>query len=106
MRVPDPFAPPLTTDMDSGIPRSRRSTTINVAGLQFVIKMENAEFDRFKLWVRDGLVDGTLPFEMPIWTGSVYASRTCRFRQPRPYSDDPLGGIRHHVTVLIDVEDY
>jgi hypothetical protein len=104
LRVLNPFQQPLATDMDDGQQRRRRSSTLQLAGLQFVIKMENDEFDLFKLWVRDDVVDGTLSFDVPVWTGSDYETKTCTFRQP--YSDDPGRGIRHLVTVVLDVEDY
>lgn len=103
-RLLNPFQPPLATDMEDGNRRSRRASTLQLAGVQFVIKMENDEFDLFKLWVRDDLVDGTLPFDVPVWTGSDCETKTCTFRQA--YGDDPGRGIRHLVTVVLDVEDY
>ena len=106
LRVQEPFRAPNTTDFEDGPQRARRSTTLNIVVVQFVIKMENDEFDLFKLWVRDDLVDGTLPFDMLVWTGSDYETKTCKFKQPRPYTDDPGRGIRHQVTVSLDVENY
>lgn len=106
MRVTEPFRAPLATDFENGPSRGRRASTLNVAVVQFSIKMENDEFDLFKLWVRDALIDGTLPFDMRIWTGSDYEFRTCKFKLPRPYTDDPGRGIRHVVGVTLEVENY
>lgn len=99
-----PFRKPLATDFEDGNLRQRRSTTKNVATLAFPIEMSAAQFVDFKTWVRDVLVDGTLPFTMSIWTGSAYATRTCSFVQP--YSESQLGGADHTVTVNLDVEDW
>jgi hypothetical protein len=108
LKVSAPFRTPTATDLDDGNVRYRRSTTLNIATLAFSIQMSNADFGTFKVWVRDTLVDGTLPFTMPIWTGAAFETRTCQFTQP--YTDDPgsgLGGeLVHQVSLSLDVQDY
>jgi hypothetical protein len=103
-----PFRAPDATDLDDGNRRYRRSTTKNIATVSFSVRMTNADFLTFKAWVRDTLVDGTLPFSMSVWTGSAYETRTCQFTQP--YQDDPgqglPAGVQHTVTVSLDVESY
>jgi len=100
----DPFRAPLATDMDDGQQRRRRSTTKNIATLAFIIPMDPTAFAAFKAFVRDTLVDGTLPFTMPIWTGADYDDRTCSFVER--YQDNPGSGEMHQVSVNLDVEDY
>lgn len=99
-----PFRAPLATDMDDGPKRRRRASTKNIATAPFTVRMQNSEFLTFKAWVRDTLVDGTLPFTMPVWTGSAYQTRTCSFVEP--YKDNPAGGFYHDVSLNLDVEDY
>lgn len=99
-----PFRAPLATDLEDGNRRYRRSVTKNIATVPFSIHMENSEFATFKAWVRDTLVDGTLPFTVPIWDGATYTTKTCTFTQP--YQDNPEGGFRHTVSLTLDVEDW
>lgn len=99
-----PFRAPLATDLEDGPQRRRASTTLRIATLRFTIRMENDQFVAFKAFVDDDLVFGTLPFSMPVWTGSAFDTRTCSFREP--YSDDAGHGLRHRVGIVIDVEDY
>jgi hypothetical protein len=105
MKVLEPYRPPLVTDLEDGISRGRRSTTKNIAKVQLSIRMDNSEFDTFKAWVRDDLVDGTLPFTMSVWTGSVYATRTCSL-VGKTYQADPAEGFYNDVSMTLDVEDY
>lgn len=101
----EPFRAPFRTEMEDGNQVSRRRSTKNIATLAFTIRMTNDEFDTFKAWVRDDLVDGVLSFTMSIFTGSAYASRTCTFREPYKY--DPGSGLdAAEVSLSLDVEDY
>lgn len=100
----DPFRAPLVTDMEGGNVRRRRTVSKNIATLPMTIHMENDEFLTFKSWVRDTLVDGTLPFTMNVWTGAAYEQRVCSFA--KPYQDNPADGFRHDVALQLDVEDY
>lgn len=99
-----PFRAPIVTDMEDGPSRKRRSTTKNIATYTFAITMTNAQFATFKAWVRNQLVDGTLPFSASVYTGSGAATKTCSFTQP--YDDDPTDGTQHVVSVSLDIEDY
>lgn len=98
------FRPPHVTEFEDGPRRYRRSTTQNIATLQFSIRMDYAALAIFKPWVRNTLVDGTLPFTMPVWVGGSYAVRTCRFVQPPRYAD--MATDHTDIAVTIDVEDY
>ncbi len=98
------FQPPLSTDMDGGNRRRRRNVSLNTASLDMTIHMTNAQFLIFKAWVRDTLVDGTLPFTMPIWTGAAYEERTCSFVEP--YQFGAAGSRRQSVSFQLDVEGY
>jgi hypothetical protein len=90
--------------MEDGQKRRRRSTTKNIATYGFQVKMSAAEFAAFQVWVRDTLVDGTLPFEASVYTPSGVADRVCSFAQP--YEHDVSDGIVHVVSVSLDIEDY
>lgn len=90
--------------MDDGNTRQRRSTTKNIATLAFSIPMTNAQFQTFKAWVRDTLVDGTLQFTAPIWDGSAHTTKNCTFTAP--YKDSMTADSLHVVSVSLDVEDW
>ena len=98
------FRAPDVTEMEDGPRRQRRRSTLTIATLRFTIRMSNAEFAIFKNWVGIMLVDGTLPFNMAVWSGETFVFKTCRFREP--YADNPGQGLRHRVGVVLDVEDY
>ena len=99
-----PFRAPLATDMEDGNRRRRRASTKNIATLQFRIKMPAAAFAEFKTWVRDDLVDGVLPFTVPVWVGEDLQNRVCSFTEP--YSASFPDKTHAEVTVSLDVEDY
>lgn len=99
-----PFRAPTKTDMEGGTFRQRKSTTLDVATIQFSMRLTNAEFLYFKAFVKTTLVDGTLSFAMPIWTGAGYETKTCTFVQP--YDDDAMNGLAHTVGLVLDVQDY
>lgn len=110
-RLRTPFRAPHRTDFEDGPRRRRRSTTKNIATIEFALRMSRDEFQVFRAWVRDDLVDGTLEFTMPIWTGHndtnddpEFLTRTCSFAEP--YDADPQGGFLVDVALSLDVEDY
>lgn len=98
------FRPPLATEFDDGNQRRRRSSTKNIARVEMTIDMSNAQFLTFKSWVRDTLVDGTLPFSMPVFTGVDYQDRVCAFAEQ--YQFAPAGWGRQTVSLSLDIEDY
>lgn len=98
------FRAPLATDMEGGNRRRRRQNSKNLARLDMTIDMTDAQFLTFKAWVRDTLVDGTLPFTMPIYTGVAYQDRVCTFVDP--YKFRAAGWGRQAVSFQLDVEDY
>jgi hypothetical protein len=100
----EPFRAPYSTEMEDGNFRQRRRSTLRVATLRFSVRMPNEAFDVFDAWVEGDLVEGTLPFLMPVWKGGQYVTRTCRFREP--FRDNPGHGLRHRVALVLDVEDY
>lgn len=105
MDVPDPYRAPLQTEMDDGSDWRRPSTTLIVARVSFSIRMPNSEIAAFKLWVRRTLVQGTLPFTMPVWTGAAYETKTCTLVRPpgiNPASGDDDGV----VSLTLDVQDW
>lgn len=95
------FRAPLQTDMEDGPRRYRRATTKNIGTLQFTIRMTYAEFAVFKPWVRDTLVDGILPFTMPVWLGGEYENRPCQFTQPPRYANMTTDFV--DVVIAVDV---
>lgn len=93
-RLLRPFRDRHETSFEDGNQRSRRSTTKNIATIGFsIVPMTAAQFAAFKAWVRDDLVDGTLPdgFTMKVWTGDGYETRTCHMRGNPPYEAQPEG---------------
>lgn len=101
-----PYRAPDATEFEDGPTRARRPSTLRIATLRFAIRMSNAQFDTFHTWVKDVLVDGTLPFTMPVWRGGGFVTKVCRFARGGPFADDPGQGLRHRVSISIDVEDY
>ncbi|WP_297105131.1 hypothetical protein [uncultured Devosia sp.] len=101
-----PFRAADATEFEDGPARARRRSTLRIATLRFAIRMSNAQFDAFHLWVNEVLIDGTLPFYMPVWRGGGFVTKLCRFTRGEPFSDDPGQGLRHRVSVSLDVEDY
>jgi hypothetical protein len=100
-----PYRRPLATDMEDGQQRRRRSTTKNIATVSFTLRMPNDQFETFKAWVRDDLVDGVLSFTMQVWTGSAYEARICNLKDGT-YQDDATKGVFHDIGLALDVEDY
>lgn len=103
-RVEAPGAPRLSTEMEDGSRFHRPSSTLRLARLSFQIRMSNADFVVFKAWEDLVLVQGTLPFVMPVWTGSSYQNRTCTFVDR--YTDDAGTGRYHVVSLTLDVQDW
>ena len=67
--------------------------------------MTRAEYALFKEWARDDLVDGTLPFDMNVWTGADYEERVCSLPDGL-YQAEPLGADFYDLSLTLDVEDY
>lgn len=107
-RVVSPYRRPLRTEFEDGPRRARRSTTKNIATVQFTfIDWSKEEYREFALWVRNTLVDGTLPFTLKVWTGTGddYAERTCRMTDGE-YTASDVSVDRTAVSWTIDVDDY
>lgn len=103
LRVFEPFRPPLMTDMEEAV-RRRPASTLPLAKLSFDLLLAAAEFVSFKTFVRDTLVQGTLSFQMPIWTGTAFEAKSCSFSQQ--YTAAETGGGYQVVSVGLEVEDY
>lgn len=103
-RADAPGSPRLSTEMDDGSRVYRPSTTLRLARLSFQIRMSNADFATFRAWEDRTLVQGTLPFVMPVWTGTGYAERTCSFAER--YTFDAATGRYAVVSLTLDVEDW
>lgn len=99
-----PFRSPHATDMEDGNRVYRRSSTKNIATYSFSLIMSNTAFGIFKAWVRDDLVDGTVPFRAFVYDGAAASEKACSFTQP--YDDDPTDGSQHVVSMTLDIEDY
>lgn len=100
-----PFRKPYRTTFEDGNKRARRSTTKNTATVAFsLVPFTKDQFKTFAQWVRDDLVDGTLPFTMKVWTGSDYEERTCSFVEDYTWSD--IGYQMMQVQVKLDIDDY
>lgn len=100
-----PFRKPYRTTFEDGNQRARRSTTKNIATVSFtLVPFTKAQFKTFARWVRDDLVDGTLPFTMKVWTGSDYEERTCSFAEDYSWQDVAYQHVQ--VQLKLDVENY
>ncbi len=95
-----PFREPYITEIEDGPDISRRSSTKNIAAIQFSIRMTATQFGAFKAWARSEIVDGSLPFTMKVWTGEGCADRVCRFKRPYQMTE---GGTRRIVSLTLDV---
>lgn len=98
------YRPPHTTDFEDGLRRQRRSTTKNIGTIQFTIRMDYTALAIFKAWVRDTLIDGTMPFTMPVWVEGTYADRQCAFVQPPRYA--AMETDHADIAFVVDVEDW
>jgi hypothetical protein len=99
-----PFRAPLRTDFEDGNRRQRRRTTKNTATYQYEVAMTNAEYAIFASWVRDDLVDGSLPFTALVWTATGQAERLCSFVEP--YRDEVADFDLHRISMTLDIQDY
>jgi hypothetical protein len=103
-----PYRAPHRTEFEDGNRRARRSSTKNIATIQFTfVDWSKDEFEAFALWVRNTLVDGTLPFTMPVWTQTAdeYAERVCSMVSGE-YTTSDVPPDRTAVSWTIDVVDY
>jgi hypothetical protein len=106
-----PSRPAHRTPFEDGPKRGRRSTTKNIATVGFDLSLTPAEFQAFVAFERDDLIDGTLPFTMPVLLAAqTYGVRTCRMA---PAGDDgpayrAAGGRGPFtaVSLVLDVEDW
>lgn len=102
-----PFRAPHRTNFEDGNKRARRSTSKNIATITFtLIPFTGEEFEIFKEWVRDDLVDGTLAagFAMRVFTGIEYSERTCHFVNDPPY-ETSADGLYIQISMTLDVEN-
>src|ERR1043166_1712002 len=83
--MPQPFVPPLETEMEDGSNVRLRSTPgSNVAIVQQIVRMLPAERDTFDAFVRATLNNGTSRFTMSVWLGSSYQTKTVQFVKGSP----------------------
>lgn len=98
--MPQPYLPPLATDMEGGNTRTRSRPGSNVALIQQTIRMTPAQFDIFDAFVRQDLSNGTSRFTWSVWLGSAYATKTVQFVDP-PTSGD--GGLKVAVAMKLRI---
>jgi len=68
-RVLEATRPPVVTEFEDGPPLMRRSGLSQRAKLAYAIRFKTAaEYNTFRLFHRDTLVDGTSRFTMPVHT--------------------------------------
>lgn len=101
----EPWRANDATDFDEGPQRLRPSSSMEIAQIQFTVRMTPVEFLVFKAWAKDDLVKGTLAFTMSVWTGGGYEARTCHL-VGGTYGADPGDGLATDVSLTLDVEDY
>jgi hypothetical protein len=109
-RLIAPARPPKRTDFEDGPKRGRRSSTKNIATIGFDLALMPDELTTFMLFERDDLIDGTLPFTMPVRVaGGSYAERTVEFvgqNDDASYTAAGGVGLLTTVSIVLDVEDY
>lgn len=76
---PDMYLDPLETDMEGGNKRLRSRPGDNVQRLQFEILFTYAQLATFKTFVLTTLGNGTSRFDMSVWTGAAYETKTVQF---------------------------
>ncbi len=81
------------TDMERGPARVRRRFTKSMSETTFSIAMDGLEFEVFRAFVQDDLMDGSRWFTMPVFIGSDYMPATrVRFKNSEePYSASDTG---------------
>lgn len=68
-----------SSDMDSGQTRDRRRFTRTQSKVAFAVELTSEEFERFVSFYANTLLDGTLWFIMPIYTGKEYRNHLVKF---------------------------
>lgn len=71
----EPNLPPQQTDMQGGNTRMRPATTVTITTIQGAIYMTDAQFEIFRRWHRDTLIQGTREFNMPVFGSSSYSTK-------------------------------
>jgi hypothetical protein len=109
-RLIAPSRPPKRTEFEDGPKRGRRSSTKNIATIGFDLALMPDELQTFMRFERDDLIDGTLPFTMPVRVaGGTYEDRTVNIvgqNDDASYTAAGGVGLLTTVSIVLDVEDY
>lgn len=93
----------LRSEFDYGPARMRRRFTRNIASQEFVLVMDNDEYEVFKsFWVYK-LSSGVSWFTMPVWEGTEYVVRTIRFTEVPQVSDYAFRKVK--LSAKVEVKD-
>lgn len=97
------FLEPIATDMEGGNTRERPRPGDNVGTVVQTISFTKAEHDVFVGWVRDTLNNGSGRFTAPVWLGSAYVTKTCKFAKGGKPSYVPTSASRIAATMTLMV---
>lgn len=93
------------TGMESGRIRKGKLGTKRYSEFVQTVKMTPSQFAIFFEWVTRDLVEGSLRFQMPIWTGLQYENKICSF-VPEDNFRAPLDEVgNYHVELHLQVEN-
>lgn len=108
-RLVRPARPSHRTEFEDGPQRGRRSSSKNIATIAIELSFTGAEFQQWVAFERDELIDGTLPFVMPVWLAAgTYDDRTVHIvaqGDGASYSTTSRFPFTQ-VGLLLDVEDW
>lgn len=78
------------TENEAGPARFRRRTTVTVQHIEQTLELSRAQYEAWRAWHRWEIAQGEAWFDMPIYTGSAFA--TCPVRLLETPKPRPAGG--------------
>ncbi|WP_046869355.1 hypothetical protein [Microvirga massiliensis] len=103
-RITEMTRPPLWTEFEDGPPMGRRSGLGRRARIEYRLVFQTpAEFERFRSFIENDLVDGTSRFTMPVYRPATnsYEVKTVMIDQAKVSSDTFGMGFSSSFTLLV-----
>lgn len=98
-----PGEPQLRTDFETGPARVRQRFTRSVPTVEYIMVMDELEFQLFKGFHYHETNQGASWFTMPVWTGAQYETREVRFREV--YTANVFGLNWMRVSLTLEIRD-
>ncbi len=78
------YAPPLKSEMNSGLDRARKRFTVRMGEQRVAFDMTASQCKRLMQFLHDDLNDGASPFVMPVWEFDDLIERRVRMQEAGP----------------------